>query len=203
MTRAERARLLAERVPSACEGLLFYSEIGEFRGDWRRLRDLVLRIGPPLLKEQAASLTEAPLAPDSFFARVLLRQQPPTAPPNAAPGQCPHCGGIPQAACLRPEGDGHAFHLVCSTCLKEWPFPRAHCPACGQTDERQIALYSNSLLDHLETRVCESCRQYLHVIHCGKDPQAIPDVDEIAALPMDVWAREQGWTKVRVNLIGI
>jgi hypothetical protein len=203
LTRAERAHLLAERVTAAREALLFYARIAEFRGGLEELRTLVRRIGPPLLREQAAALDPAHLPPEGFFARVLLRQQPPAPPAQPSPGQCPHCGGLPQAGCLRPAGDGHALYLICGICLREWPYPRAHCPACGQTDERRIALYSNSLLDHVQLRVCKVCRRYLHVAHCGQDPLAIPDVDEVAALPMDVWAREQGWEKICPNLIGI
>lgn len=203
MTRAERARLLAERVPAAREALLFYAGIAEFRGGLEELRALVRRTGPPLLRAQADAVDPAHLPPDSFFARVLLRQQPPAAPAQPSSGTCPHCGGLPQAGCMRPAGDGHALHLVCGVCLREWPYPRARCPACGQTEESRIALYTNSLLGHVQLRVCEVCQRYLHVVHCGQDPLAIPDVDEIAALPMDVWARQQGWEKVCPNLIGI
>jgi formate dehydrogenase maturation protein FdhE len=32
---------------------------------------------------------------------------------------------------------------------------------------------------------------------------AVPVVDELAALPLDVWAMEQGYRKVEPNLAGI
>ncbi len=50
---------------------------------------------------------------------------------------------------------------------------------------------------------CEACKVYLHVVDLGKDPAAIPDVDELAVLPLDVWARERGYRKVQTNLVGI
>jgi formate dehydrogenase maturation protein FdhE len=35
------------------------------------------------------------------------------------------------------------------------------------------------------------------------DLSAIPEVDELAGLPLDLWAQEQGYRKVQPNLTGI
>jgi formate dehydrogenase maturation protein FdhE len=166
----------------------------------------------------------------SFFARVLL--QPAmfawaSAVPNAAgrgssepdgellvetPRQavdphpaatCPCCGHAPQAGCLRPQGDGSALALVCSLCLHEWPFARAQCPACGNTDHHKISYYATPEFAHLKVQACESCRAYLHLVDLSKETQAIADVDEMAALPLDFWAIENGYCKVHPNLAGI
>jgi FdhE protein len=51
--------------------------------------------------------------------------------------------------------------------------------------------------------VCEACRSYLHVVRVDRDPQAIPLVDEMAALALDVWARGEGYQKIFPNLAGI
>lgn len=202
--RRDRARVLAEQHPAAREALLFYAEIADFQGDWRELREIVMRCGPPILRDAASRLTPLVIEqePQGFFARVLRRQDPEPAR-VVETGVCPRCGDLPQSACLRPEGHGTAFFLVCSQCRNEWQFPRAHCPACGETDAERIAYYTAEGLPHIQTRVCESCSRYLHVVHLEKEPGAIPDVDEVAALTMDVWAWEQGWEKIRPNLIGI
>ncbi len=207
--RRERARVLAERYPAAREALLFYAEIAEFQGDWRELREVVMRAGPPILRDAAARLTWEAIEqePQGFFARVLRRCDSPQAR-VVETGVCPRCGELPQSACLRPEGHGTAFFLVCSQCRNEWRFPRAHCPACGELDAEKIAYYTaegvqGKGLPHIQTRVCESCWRYLHVVDLEKDPAAVPDVDEVAALAMDVWAWEQGWEKIRPNLLGI
>ena len=96
-----------------------------------------------------------------------------------------------------------ALTLLCSLCLREWPFPRLHCPACSESDHRKIHFYSSPEFAHLQTQVCESCQAYLHLVDLAKEPQAIPDVDELAALPLDLWALEQGYCKVQPNLAGI
>jgi formate dehydrogenase maturation protein FdhE len=41
------------------------------------------------------------------------------------------------------------------------------------------------------------------VIRLAKAPDAVPDVDEIAALALDVWAQEHGYRKLVRNLIGV
>ena len=184
------------------------------------LVDLVLAKAPGPLQHVAKDLDEGSClealeayvskrdtkSPRSFLARVLL--QPAVAvshwdSPSVAPHLCPHCGHPPQVGCLRPKGDGTALSLVCSLCLTEWPFSRGHCPACGLADEKKLVYYSATELEHLQVQVCESCRQYLHQVNMAKDPQAVPDADEIAALPLDVWAREQGFRKLHPNLVGI
>jgi hypothetical protein len=116
---------------------------------------------------------------------------------------CPRCGHAPQAGCVRPQGDGAALALVCSLCLHEWPFARVRCPACGSADHQKISYYSTPEFAHLEVQVCESCQAYLHLVDVAKEKEAIADVDELAALPLDLWALENGYWKVRPNLTGI
>jgi hypothetical protein len=208
----ERAAVLAERFPETREALEFYPAVFEFEGDWDQLRDLIARRGPALLRDLATRITEIELkeaidryllgddreSPASFFARIMLRRDRPRAA-GVHSNRCPECGEPPQCGCLRPEGHGTAFFLVCSLCAAEWSFPRAQCPACGE----QAVFFASERMDHVQTQVCERCSCYFHVIHLGKDPAAVPLVDEVAALAMDVWAVERGLRKVHPNLVGV
>lgn len=207
-----RAYALAGRFPEAREALEFYAAIVDFSGDWDDLRALVAAKGPALLRDVAGRTTEDELkeardrylagddqdSPATFFARIMLRRDRPRVA-SVHDNRCPACGEPPQCGCLRPEGHGTKFLLVCSLCSTEWPFPRAQCPACGE----QVVFYSAERIEHLQTQVCDSCASYLHVIHLGKDPAAVPLVDEVAALAMDVWAVERGLRKIHPNLIGV
>ena len=49
---------------------------------------------------------------------------------------------------------------------------------------------------------CESCRHYLLSIDVASDPKAVPLVDELAAIPLDLYARDRGFTKITPNLMG-
>ena len=117
--------------------------------------------------------------------------------------KCPTCGHPPQCGALRREGDGNALFLVCSSCQAEWAFPRTQCPACLMTDEKQLSFYAAEQFSHIQTMLCEACHTYMHVINCSTEIAAIPEVDELAATPLDVWAREQGYHKITPNLGGI
>jgi FdhE protein len=50
---------------------------------------------------------------------------------------------------------------------------------------------------------CESCRRYLIAVDGRRDEAAVPVVDELVALPLDLDARERGFTKIAPNLMGI
>lgn len=189
-----------------------------------KLREALIRLvqekGSQVLKQAAASLDEAACrealyayveqvdttSARSFFARVLL--QPRVISQGGGnqshiDNRCPYCGHPPQVGVLRPEGDGAALTLVCSLCLSEWPFPRSQCAACGERDEKQLAYYSPEQMAHLQTQTCDTCRRYLHHVDLSKELTAVPDVDEVAALPLDVWALERGFQKLHPNLVGI
>ena len=184
------------------------------------LRRLVREKGSRVLKQAAEALDEGACrealyayleqidtsSARSFFARVLLQPHVISQGDSGRShldNRCPHCGHPPQAGVLRPEGDGAALTLACSLCLSEWPFPRSQCASCGERDEKKIAYYSPQQIDHLQTQVCDTCQQYLHHVDLAKDVQAVPDVDEVAALPLDVWALERGYRKLQANLVGI
>jgi formate dehydrogenase maturation protein FdhE len=148
--------------------------------------------------ETCRQALEDALSPRSFFARVLFQaaRTPPRGPHSAG---CPRCAHRPQAGCLRPEGDGTALSLVCSLCFHEWPAHRERCGECGG----DVSFHEAAELPYIRMRGCESCRRYLHVVRLDVEPEAIPEVDEMAALGLDVWARDRGYVKIFPNLVGI
>ena len=115
----------------------------------------------------------------------------------------PDCEHIPQVGLLKPLGHGQALWLACARCLHEWEYPRNHCVACGQTDAKKLAYYRAEQIPHIQVMTCDECRQHIHLIDLEREPRAIADIDEIVALPLDVWAIERGFTKVHPNLAGI
>lgn len=190
--RLNRARELAVRYPHAKEALEFYKHLIGFSGDRDDLLRVIARYGPELLRQTAREGREPALG---FIERVLLRQNP---PPRQAPhsNRCPRCGQKPQCAVLEPD-----YQLMCSLCLAEWKFPQETCAWCG--GQGDLNYYSLDVFPHIHTQTCDACQRYLHVIDVTKDPEACPDVDEIAALPLDVWAVDNGYEKITPNLIGI
>ena len=119
------------------------------------------------------------------------------------PSVCPLCGGRPQLGVLREEGDGAARSLVCSLCSTEWRYGRILCPACGESNETHLAIYIAEEMPHVRVEACETCRVYMKTVDLTKTGLAVPIVDEIAAIPLDLWARERDYAKLQVNLMGM
>ena len=154
------------------------------------------RAGPAALREAAAHLDglpglEAP-PPLSFFARAARQPAPPR--------PCPWCADHPQVGALVPLGEGQALELICALCLCRREAERGRCPACS---EQRLAWYSTPDFEHLRVQVCEACRVYLHLVDLSRDPAAIAEVDELAALPLDLWAQQRGYRKLCPNLAGV
>lgn len=207
--RIERAAELAKRVPAAAEILRFYIAVGQ--DSWpvlpqpERLRKVVERAGPPLLAEAARNHAEPA---ESFIARVLQQAE---AIEGAARSQidragitrntCPFCGERPVAAVLRPEGEGGKRYLLCSLCLTEWEFRRMLCPNCGEENHENLPVYTTTEFPHIRVEACDSCRHYIKAIDLTVDGRAVPEVDEIAAIALDLWAAENGYTKLAANLL--
>ncbi len=59
-----------------------------------------------------------------------------------------------------------------------------------------------AIFPHVRIEACETCRRYLLNIDLAADPAAVPVVDELDALPLDLYARERGFWKVIPNLMG-
>jgi formate dehydrogenase maturation protein FdhE len=122
---------------------------------------------------------------------------------DGTPSTCPLCGGRPIVGVLRTEGDGAKKSLICMLCAHEWGFRRLYCPACGEEREPQMAFYSAPEIAHVRVDVCDTCHTYLKTIDLTKTGLAIPIVDELATIPLDLWAREHGYEKLQINLLGI
>jgi formate dehydrogenase accessory protein FdhE len=121
---------------------------------------------------------------------------------DGTPSTCPLCGGKPAVGVLRSEGDGAKKSLICMLCAHEWAFRRIYCPACGEEREPQMAYYSAPEIAHVRVDVCDTCHTYLKSIDLTKTGLAVAIVDELATIPLDLWAREHGYEKLQINLLG-
>jgi FdhE protein len=123
--------------------------------------------------------------------------------PNGTPSVCPLCSAKPQVGVLRPEGDGAKRSLICSLCATEWDYRRLVCPSCGEEDVHKLAVYSAKEFQYVRVEACDTCRCFLNTVDLTKNGNAIPVVDELATIPLSLWATEQGYAKIQPNLLGI
>jgi FdhE protein len=144
-----------------------------------------------------------------FFARVLLQpyaeylaSRRDLALQRADP-TCPFCNARPVTAVLRGEGDGGKRWLLCSLCATEWQYRRVICPSCGEENKEKLPIYVASEFDYIRVDACDSCRTYIKSVDLTKNGHAVPIVDEIATVALNIWAEEHGYWKLEPNLLGM
>jgi formate dehydrogenase maturation protein FdhE len=125
------------------------------------------------------------------------------APPAVATHSiCPLCNSSPLLGVLRIEGDGGKRHLLCSFCHHEWEFRRILCPTCGEETESKLPVYVAEQFPHVRVEACDTCRYYIRSIDLTKDGHAVPIVDDLAAIPLSLWAAEHHYSRRHPNLLG-
>jgi FdhE protein len=125
---------------------------------------------------------------------------PPTSPMTVC--RCPRCNSLPLLGVLRPEGDGGKRFLQCSLCTQEWGFLRILCANCGETREEQLAVYTAEQIPHIRIETCDTCKHFMRTIDMTTDGNAVPLVDDLAAIPLTLWAKEHGYQRIQENLLG-
>jgi FdhE protein len=121
------------------------------------------------------------------------------------PGHCPFCGGAPWIALRRsePGADGARRLLGCALCGGEWLLGRIRCPACAQEDPEMLPSFSSDAYPAVRIEACEACRRYVKSIDLTIDARAIPEVDDLVSLSMDLWAAREGFTRIEPGLAGM
>ncbi len=146
-----------------------------------------------------------------FYARAFLEpvvtsiaQADSSQPTDWTQNFCFTCGGPPQVAAIRdlPDALGHRS-LTCSMCATEWRFQRLTCPHCGETEADKLPVHTAESIAHVRVDACTTCSRYIKTVDLRKEGGAVPLVDELAAVELDIWAQEQGLTKLRANVLGL
>lgn len=181
----------------------------------------------------AAWLAGEDLVPvERYLARATLRGPLECVDANAACSNdpsprggrhCPRCGGPPQLSFRADTGDNLVSairKLCCARCGHSWNFSSSTCAACGETEGGRRTIYTEQregpqighggngqtgdvTFPHIRVEGCTSCQRYLIDVDLGRDPRAVPEVDELAALPFDIDAAERGLSKITPNLMGL
>ena len=115
---------------------------------------------------------------------------------------CPRCDGRPLLGVLRPEGDGGKRFLICAFCSSEWEFRRIYCAYCGEDREQSLPVFVAEKFPHIRVEACDTCRHCLRTIDLTKEGNAVPAVDDLAAIPLALWAAEYGYRRIHGNLLG-
>jgi FdhE protein len=121
----------------------------------------------------------------------------------SASALCPFCSRKPVVGVLRPEGDGAKRSLLCSMCATEWPIVRILCPACGDENVDKLAIYTAEQFPYVRVEACDTCGCYIKTVDLTRNGRAVPIVDELATIPLNLWAQKHRYVKVHANILGI
>ena len=117
---------------------------------------------------------------------------------------CPGCGWPPQLSVLRDGAEVRGERLLlCALCSTEWLFTRATCPHCRSTEADKLVYHVTDVWPQVRVEECQVCRTYLKAIDLRADGLAVPMVDELASVELDLWAEEAGLEKLQRNLLGL
>jgi formate dehydrogenase accessory protein FdhE len=193
--RRIRAQQLAIRYPESAQILEFYIQVILLQ------EDIAANVPSDYLARLRAL---APSGDEQIFQRILKQ---PFAEQHRKPAEgtgrlCPSCGSKPVVGVLRGEGDGAKRGLICSFCALEWAYRRLICANCGEEDKEKLPVYTAAQIDHVRVEACDTCRFYLKSVDLTKDGFAIPVVDEIATVALNLWAEEHDYSKIETNVLG-
>ncbi|MGD1091924.1 MAG: formate dehydrogenase accessory protein FdhE [Bryobacteraceae bacterium] len=154
--------------------------------------------GTPPESEHARFFARAVVQP---FAESLAMRG--TVATESTPSTCPFCSAKPVVAVLRGEGGGGKRWLLCCMCATEWAFRRLVCPNCGEEDKTRLPVYTTPEFKHVRVEACDSCRTYIKAVDLTVDGHAVPVVDEIASIALNIWAAEHDYSKLESNILGM
>jgi FdhE protein len=196
----------------------------------KKLLETVARHGPASLADEARALlasTPEGLARElvdhwrspsdtQFFAKSILQPYArwlaetgtPPVGRELAGGErtCPFCGGKPQVSFLQNKernAESGNRDLLCANCLCSWEFRRVVCANCGEEKPAKLGYFHSPEFDYVRIEACDSCKHYIKGIDLTRFGHAAPLVDEIYSAPLDLWAREHGYKKIELNLVGV
>jgi FdhE protein len=122
----------------------------------------------------------------------------------AVASRCRACGGPAIVATLRDRsGAIGARALVCGLCGGEQRIRRLTCAHCGETDAERLRVHATESVPHVRLDECRSCGRYLKTVDLRRRGDAVPVVEELATVELDLWARDQGLTKLHTNVFGL
>lgn len=153
------------------------------------------------------------------LAALHIRPDELTAPPAEGRAEsCPFCGGPPWIAARRgasdsdglasgrsgsPPSDGAQRYLGCALCGGQWPVNRLYCPACSEQNPDKLPCFRSDRHPAARIEACETCRAYVKSLDLTEDGRLIPEVDDLVSLAMDLWATEEGFTRIEPGLAGV
>ena len=67
-------------------------------------------------------------------------------------------------------------------------------------DQSSLSLLGRTLI---RVEGCDTCKSYIKSVDLTRNGHAVPTVDELATVALNIWADEHGYVKLETNLLGM
>jgi FdhE protein len=67
----------------------------------------------------------------------------------------------------------------------------------------KLAVCSTDQFPLIRIETCDECRRYIKTVDLTQTGHAVPVVDEIATISLNLWTAENGYTKIQTNVLGL
>jgi FdhE protein len=156
----------------------FHSLTGELKVDEQLLLFLALHLARPFFEAVAEKLN------NKVVDKLWIKNY------------CPVCGSGAQIAKLEKEVGKRK--LYCLLCGSEWEFYRLICPFCNNKDQKDLKFLEEEGSSY-RIDVCDQCKRYIKTLDerkgGGDTGKAIPSVEDLATMYLDVVAEKEGYEK--------
>lgn len=111
---------------------------------------------------------------------------------------CPVCGAPPVGGVIHVGASGGLRYLHCGVCHAAWHRVRSACVACGES--LKVEHHDIEGGDGVaRAEVCNACRSYTKLFMLEKAPDLDVIADDLASLPLDMLAAEEGYSRFGCN----
>lgn len=116
-------------------------------------------------------------------------------------GHCPVCGSMPLIHQLR-EKQGYRY-ATCSFCSSEYRVRRIACALCDESDPKKLQFFDAKEEPGFRVDVCNTCKNYIKTCDFRElDRVAVAVLDDLASLPLDFLAVEEGYNRCTLSAWG-
>lgn len=122
-----------------------------------------------------------------------------------SPGHCPFCGGAAWISFRKSASDAESGfrYLSCALCALDWAINRIQCPCCHEEDPFKLPVFQSDAHPNARIEACDTCHRYIKSIDLTKDARPVPIVDDLLSIAMDLWAVDEGYTRIEPGLAGL
>lgn len=117
---------------------------------------------------------------------------------------CSFCGNVPSFGFLKSDDETQNYLMLeCSRCGNAWRYYRVQCVFCGEEDPSKLEIFKSDEYGNAGLQYCKTCGNYLKIIDLRNNQALIPEIEDILAIPLDIWIHKYAFRNFRKHVFVI